>query len=519
MEPVVELKKERIDSYGRIEIFNGFPRRFYIISAPKLTENERNFAELLVGAISRKITFTEITKYLKSSAGSKKFMDDFRSMIQVVEEHNAVEKIPDSKLLDKLKSRLAEIAKPLKIISNGKDFAEYVVDNGIGYGKIAELVRDENLEEIMVNGAEKAVFVFHRLHGMCKTNILIEKGDFVFPLIRRIAANAGKLFDENHPLLDALLPDGARANATFSLVTPHGHSLTIRKFTKVPLSVIDLMDNGTLSSELAAFLWAMVEGLGVEPMNIIITGGASSGKTTMLNVLGTFMRYSDRVITIEDTLEVDLGSRENWIQMESKPKTADSIEVTMDDLLRNALRMRPDRLIVGEVRSAEAQTMFVAMDTGHRGCLGTLHSNSAREMLVRLKAAPMNVPEMMLPLLELIIVMQKSYDQKKGITRRVKHVAEVSRMDEKVLLSNIFELDKKRNAVVRTDVPSHVKEVLAERASLTKNELKREILIRRRILEWMLEQGIRSTPRVEEIIQQYYLDPRDVLEKVSRDLM
>jgi len=250
---------------------------------------------------------------------------------------------------------------------------------------------------------------------------------------------------------------------------------------------------------------------------LIVTGGAGTGKTTLLDILTAFVRYSERIITIEDTLELNLGGRQNWIQMESKPKIHESKEVTMDDLLKNALRMRPDRIIVGEVRGVEAQTLFTAMDVGHRGIMGTVHSNSAREMLLRLKSAPMNVPEMMLPLMNLVVVMHRHYNPKRGIVRRVKHIAEISRMDERVLLSNIFEFDPKKDKAIRTDIPSHVMELLGEKTNMTKNELRKEMLIRKKILEWMLEKGLKKSDEVESVIQKYYLDPSIVLQQVSED--
>jgi len=292
--------------------------------------------------------------------------------------------------------------------------------------------------------------------------------------------------------------------------------LTIRKFSKIPLSVIDLIANGTLSSEIAAFLWVMIQGLGMHPMNTIITGGTGSGKTTLMNVLATFIPFEDRVLSIEDTVELDLGARENWIQMESKPSMKDSMAVSMDDLLKNTLRMRPDRIIVGEVRSREAQTLFVAMDTGHRGILGTLHSNSAREMMLRLKSAPMEVPEQMLPLLDMVIVMQRRYDKKLGIVRRVKQIAEIGRMEEKVLLNNVYELDRKTDKTNKANVPSSLMEELATSAGMSKNELKREIVIRKKILNFLLETGVRKRDDVEQVVQQYYFNPKGVLEKVFK---
>jgi archaeal flagellar protein FlaI len=180
--------------------------------------------------------------------------------------------------------------------------------------------------------------------------------------------------------------------------------------------------------------------------------------------------------------------------------------------------MRPDRLIVGEVRGPEAQTLFVAMDTGHQGCLGTVHSNNAKEMIVRLKSEPMNVPEAMIPMLDLIILQYRMYVRGKGVLRRIAQVSEVSSLEGRPLLSNIFEWDRETDEVKRTKVPSHVIEKLAEKTLRTKKEVEREINVRKKILEWMHANKICSSTEVETIIQRYYYDPESLLEKVARDL-
>jgi flagellar protein FlaI len=284
------------------------------------------------------------------------------------------------------------------------------------------------------------------------------------------------------------------------------------------MSIIELIENNTMTLELASFLWVMVEGLNIEPMNMIISGGAGSGKTTTLNALASFIRYSDRIISIEDTIELSLGERQNWVQMEAKPSTRELPEISMDDLLKNALRMRPDRILLGEVRGKEAQTLFVAMDVGTRGCLGTLHSNSGREVLLRLKAHPMSVPEVMLPLLNLILIQHRMYIRGKGIIRRVAQVLEVGRMEEKPLLAELYRWNIDKDTIERTDIPSRVIELLAEKTTATKKAVLREMKVRQKVLEWMLSQNIKSMPEVEKIIQQYYYDPTPLLETVSEDL-
>ena len=513
MAKLKRIKGRLLESGGLCEIFEGFPYNIYDVLPLRISESEYKSAELLINVITRSASLnTLLAKIGKKNAA---IIEQFRnSVIQFIDVNDLLHKLPDAKQVEIIKMSLLPISDKLGI-KNKEDFIAFVVNYSIGYGVLSPLMSDPNLEEIMVNGYERNVFVFHRLFGNCKTNIVMDEKSGIFALIKRVSQTAGRQFNEAHPLLDARLPDGSRANATFNYVSPFGHTLTIRKFSKIPLSVIDLIANETLSSEVASFLWVMVQGLGLHPMNTIITGGTGSGKTTLMNILATFIPFEDRIVSIEDTVELDLGVRENWIQMESKPFMKDISAVSMDDLLKNTLRMRPDRIIVGEVRSREAQTLFVAMDTGHRGILGTVHSNSAREMMLRLKSSPMEVPEQMLPLLDMVIVMQRHYDKKLGMVRRIKQIAEIGRMDEKVLLSNLYELDKKTGKIAKANVPSSLIEELATSAGLTKNELKREIAVRKKVLDFLLETGVRKRYEVEKVIQQYYFNPEAILEKVS----
>ncbi|MBS3058672.1 MAG: CpaF family protein [Candidatus Diapherotrites archaeon] len=516
MSEIEEVKGNVLSSYGRVRVFEGFPYYYYEISPRTLDSKGAKIKKTLEEVLLRRAPLSDVSKALEKSLSETAF-NSIRAITGKIENQALVDTLPGPEKIEELKKMLSEFLQKYSELENPEDFAQGVLESCIGFGVLSELTEDQNLEEIMVNSKD-SIFVFHRSFGMCKTNLKLQKEEDLLAIVSKIAKRVGKSFDSNNPLLDARLPDGNRANATYAPATPFGITLTIRKFKKEPLTVIDLIANNTLSSEVAAFLWAMVEGLDVEPMNMIVTGGASTGKTTTLNCLAQFMNYRNRVVTIEDTLELQLGNRENWIQMEARMKTVESREVTMDDLLKNALRMRPDRILVGEVRGGEAQTMFVAMDTGHRGMMGTVHANNAKETLIRLKSEPMSVPESMLPLLDLIVVQYRQYVKDKGMIRRISQVAEISRMDEKVLLSNIFEWDRSNDLVKKTDVPARVLETLAERAGITKKELMREIAVRQKILEWMLENNIREQAEVEKIIQGYYFNPKYILEKITKGI-
>ena len=516
IDKISEIKGSVLFAGKRVKIFEGFPYYYYELAEKPLDSKTERIRKTLVEVISRKSPLNDVAKALEKNI-PETGLAVLRLIIGKIESEDLLDTLPTLEQMEKLVEELSGFLQKCSSVESTEELAKKILEESIGFGELSPLVEDPELEEIMVNSFE-SIFVFHRSFGMCKSNVKIAKSENMAQLIKKIAKRVGKVFDTNNPLLDARLPDGNRANATFSYVTPFGMTLTIRKFKKEPLTVIDLIANGTLNAEVAAFLWAMVEGLEIEPMNIIVAGGTTSGKTTTLNCLAQFLRYRNRIVTIEDTLELQLGDRENWIRMEARLKSSENKEVSMDDLLKNSLRMRPDRILVGEVRGNEAQTMFVAMDTGHKGLMGTLHANNAKETLIRLKSDPMAVPEAMLPLLDLIVVQYRQYLRDKGLIRRVYQVTEVSRMNEQVLLSNIFEWDRNKDEIKKTDVPARVLETLSEKAGITKKELMREIAVRQKILEWMFENNIRQQTEVEKIIQGYYYNPKYILEKIAEGI-
>ena len=352
--------------------------------------------------------------------------------------------VNEDKLLNDIKNFLfAKLANNSQnnAISNEylDNLARKLFQDLVGYGEIDPLIRDDNLEEIMVIGIDKPVFVYHREYGMMKTNILFKDAGEVMNLIDSIARQINRRIDQESPILDGRLPDGSRVNATIPPISADGPSMTIRKFKRDPLTIIDLINSKTISVELAAFFWLCFDGLGVKSANAIISGGTSSGKTTTLNALSSFINPKERIITIEDTLELQIP-HEHVIRMETRPPNVENRgELTMNDLVKNSLRQRPDRIIVGEVRGSEAITLFTALNTGHSG-FGTLHSNDARETITRLTNAPMSVPNIMISAIDFIIMQNRIYRSDGVSFRRISEVAEVSGIEEGVIqLNKIFE--------------------------------------------------------------------------------
>ena len=427
--------------------------------------------------------------------------------------------VNEDKLLNDIKNFLfAKLANNSQnnTISNEylDNLARKLFQDLVGYGEIDPLIRDDNLEEIMVIGIDKPVFVYHREYGMMKTNILFKDAGEVMNLIDSIARQINRRIDQESPILDGMLPDGSRVNATIPPISADGPSMTIRKFKRDPLTIIDLINSKTISVELAAFFWLCFDGLGVKSANAIISGGTSSGKTTTLNALSSFINPKERIITIEDTLELQIP-HEHVIRMETRPPNVENRgELTMNDLVKNSLRQRPDRIIVGEVRGSEAITLFTALNTGHSG-FGTLHSNDARETITRLTNAPMSVPNIMISAIDFIIMQNRIYRSDGVSFRRISEVAEVSGIEEGVIqLNKIFEWDPQSDTIKNVGITSKTLTEIANVSGNSLNSLYDEIKNREIVLQHMVNQNIRSIRDVSTVLEMYYLDSQKVLNRI-----
>ena len=427
--------------------------------------------------------------------------------------------VNEDKLLNDIKNFLfAKLANNSQnnTISNEylDNLARKLFQDLVGYGEIDPLIRDDNLEEIMVIGIDKPVFVYHREYGMMKTNILFKDAGEVMNLIDSIARQINRRIDQESPILDGRLPNGSRVNATIPPISADGPSMTIRKFKRDPLTIIDLINSKTISVELAAFFWLCFDGLGVKSANAIISGGTSSGKTTTLNALSSFINPKERIITIEDTLELQIP-HEHVIRMETRPPNVENRgELTMNDLVKNSLRQRPDRIIVGEVRGSEAITLFTALNTGHSG-FGTLHSNDARETITRLTNAPMSVPNIMISAIDFIIMQNRIYRPDGVSFRRISEVAEVSGIEEGVIqLNKIFEWDPQSDTIKNVGITSKTLTEIANVSGNSLNSLYDEIKNREIVLQHMVDQNIRSIRDVSTVLEMYYLDSQKVLNRI-----
>jgi pilus assembly protein CpaF len=341
---------------------------------------------------------------------------------------------------EQLHAALAQERAPLSAADKAQ-LIQDVSDDILGYGPIDRLLKDDEVSEVMVNGPE-SVYV-ERAGRIERTNASFVDDTHLRRIIDKIVSQVGRRIDESTPMVDARLPDGSRVNAVIHPLAIGGPFLTIRKFSKDPYQIDDLIRFGTLNAHSARFLQACVVGR----LNVIVSGGTGTGKTTTLNVMSSFIPSDERIVTIEDAKELQLN-QDHVLSMEARPPNIEGKGlVSIRDLVRNALRMRPDRVVVGECRGGEALDMLQAMNTGHDGSITTIHSNSPRDTLSRIETMTLMsgfdlpiraIREQMASALDLIVHLTRLRDG----TRRITHVTEVQGMEGDVItLQDIFLFD------------------------------------------------------------------------------
>jgi len=373
----------------------------------------------------------------------------------------------------------------------------------MSYGIIEDFLTDPEVEDIMINYLSP-IYVHKTGQGMIKTDKKFNTREEIDLFIKKLIIFSGRreIKKINNVELSEIR---GRANIVYS---PFGPQITITRAKEKPLSIIELIKSGTLSLELAGQLWLYVEGLGVKPANIIISGGPGTGKTTMLNAIFSFIPVNERIVVIEDTLELNTDSIENCSRVETDEET------TLEDLVKNSLRMRPDRIIVGEVRGREAQDLMTAVNIG-KYCMGTLHASTARETIMRLENEPMKVPSVLINLVDVFLIMRR-FNIDGQIKRVIGELAETSGMERNiVLLSSLWSYDFSRHEFHQSEISGMYRDRLAQISGRSPKEIIEEVKLRTRILKALLEKNITDFFEVTKFCHKYLNHPQALIKELN----
>jgi len=456
----------------------------YNVIVKGLSEGTRILLNSLRGELitTVKLSVTDIMDPRKSNEVRKKF-----------EERAAV-------LLSKNFPNLSEADKQILIT--------YLVQHSLGLGELEALLHDEQLEEIVINSSKEPVWAYHKKYGWCKTNIFIKSEDAIYDYASLIGRKIGKQISILNPLMDAHLSSGERVNATLYPVSAFGNTLTIRKFAKNPWTIPYLIELNCINSKVAALIWLAIQ----NELSLIVSGGTGSGKTSFLNAMACLIPANQRIISIEDTRELTLPEFLQWVPLTTRePNSEGRGEVTMLDLLVNSLRMRPDRILVGEIRKQrEAEILFEAMHTGH-SVYATLHADNAEETITRLTTPPINIPAEMLDSLSGIVV---QFRHRRLNIRRTLEFAEIQKGGKASIL---YRWDLKKDKLMEVGKMNVLTKRLNLYCGLTEQEIEQDINDKALIFDWMVKKKYNTVNAVGKIVARYYIEPEEVLEAAKKN--
>ena len=384
----------------------------------------------------------------------------------------------------------------------------YLIQRSLGLGNIEVLMDDINLEEIAINSAEEPVWVYHVKFGWLKTNIMLASEDQTRHYATMIGRRVGRQLTILEPLMDAHLKGGDRVNATLEPISVGGNTITLRKFAAKPWTITDFIKDGTISVDAAALIW-----LGVQfELSTLISGGTATGKTSMLNVVANFFPPNQRIISIEDTREIQLPKFLHWVPMVTRlPNPEDKGEVSMLDLLVNSLRMRPDRIIVGEIRrKREAEVLFEAIHTGH-SVYATVHANDARETITRLTNPPIEIPKTMLPAISMIVV---QYRNRRTGVRKTFQIAEILPDAEPNVL---IQLDIRKGILKKVANSRALISTIELFTGFTRSEITKSLSEKEAVLKWLVKNSINTVDTVGRVMAEYYTNKDNLMSYVKRN--
>jgi len=410
----------------------------------------------------------------------------------------------------------------IKLKAKSKDKIFYhILRDFAGYGKIDILMHDEEIEDISCDGQEIPLFIFHNKYESISSNIIFDCGDALDSFVVRLSQIAGKQISVYNPVVDGKLTDGSRLQTTLARTITQYSTFTIRKFKEDPLTPIDLINNNTMSLHMAAYFWMVIE----QNASMLFCGGTATGKTTMLNALSLFLPASFKIVSIEDTRELNLPHK-NWIAgttrtgFSSSEATKSGKDIDMFDLVRVALRQRPQAIIVGEIRGKEAYTLFQAMTTGHLS-YSTIHASNLRALIQRLENPPISLPRVLLTSLDLAVFLNTvTVDGMPA--RRVTNVNEIIKLDpesNRLVTMTPFSWVSERDDRFEYSGGSSMFDKIKLQRGWDDEQLHQELSNRMIILEWMKRRNLRSYEQVGKIVSEYRKNPESVLKKVKEDTL
>jgi len=456
-----------------------------------------------------------IIKFPELNKGTEAIYEEIKN--RLISKLQLVDTLEQKKKLKKQFKEKAEreIKKLLPHLSSGiKDYLlSLLIQDMLGFGKLEILLKDPNLEEIVINSSKEPVQVYHKKYGWVITNIKIEREEDIANYAAMIGRTIGKQITILNPLLDAHLPNGDRVNATLFPISNDGNTITIRKFRREPWTIIDFINNKTISTEVAAFLWFAVH----YELNILVSGGTGTGKTSFLTTLLPFIPPNQRILSIEDTREIKLPDFLHWVPLVTRePNQEGKGKITMLDLLVNSLRMRPDRIILGEIRrSREAEVLFEAMHTGH-SVYATIHADTAIQTYRRLISPPISVPENLVEAIDLLVVMYR--DRRSGI-RRVYEIAEILPQFRKTIetekINLLYKWERKTDILSKHSESKKSFSKLKMLTGLNEKEIKIELKNREKVLKYLVKKNIRDINSVGKIVSSYTKSPDKILKKIK----
>lgn len=396
----------------------------------------------------------------------------------------------------------------------------YVLRDFVGYGSVDSLILDPDVEDISCDGVGVPIFIFHSKFESVKTSVVFEDEDSLNSFIVMLGQRCGKAVSVSSPILDGTTPEGHRVQATYSReVTTRGASFTIRRFKERPFTPVDLVAMGSASEEMVAYFWLAAE----QGESLIICGGPASGKTSTLNAIALFVPPTSKIVSIEDTREVNLP-HENWIPGATRSGSGDrgpdgkaAGEVDMFDLVRAALRQRPNYIIVGEVRGKETYTMFQAMATGHT-TYSTMHADSVKSMVNRLENPPINTPRILLSALNNVVIQLQTRTEK-GVVRRLKQVLEIVGFEpetNELITNTVYEWDPANDSFVFKG-HSFLFDKIMELRNYTAEEMDAEFKRRTEVIRYLVDHKINDYRQLWQTVADYYKDPNEVMARVHPD--